>query len=94
MEPGTKPACIFSGEVHPIMETIRQKTLEEMSVPLACCRPTATHAINPEKIAAREPNETRKNLLCPHCGMLVILSLERANGRMTIDQEVIDLGGS
>ena len=66
--------------------------IQELIVNLDCCHSDERVSVDVSRITAREPNELKKNIICPGCGKLVILSFEQTGNRTSVSQEVIDLG--
>jgi hypothetical protein len=62
-----------------------------LGVTLSCCKTKHNVVINDRGIRNREPNEVKKNILCPNCDRLVILSFAHgSSGVSIVDQEIID----
>ncbi len=62
---------------------------EEHNVTLRCCGASHQLIVNEQAILALDPDETRKNVVCPNCDRIVVLSFRRRGNVTTIDQEVI-----
>ena len=64
--------------------------MTKIEIPLHCCGSRIAMDLNEQAIAARFPDEVRKNVQCPECGKLVILSFEIKGVEInTVNQEVI-----
>lgn len=71
----------------------KEQMAREITVRLECCGASQKVTINEQAILAGEPNEVRKNVVCPDCANLVILEFKNGDGT-DIEQEVIYLGMS
>lgn len=65
--------------------------METLNFALGCCGHMHSVRCNRDAIARSEPNERKKNYVCPGCGRLVILTLCCDGlGVCVEDQEIID----
>lgn len=60
----------------------------EIVVKLECCGAALRVSFNETESPATAPSEIRKNVCCPTCGRLLILSLKHGK-EVTVDQEII-----
>lgn len=66
--------------------------VKDLELTLRCCGTNIQMTLDEAAIIARSPNEIRKNVGCPGCRKLVILSFERIGNDITnAEQEVIEV---
>ena len=64
----------------------------QKSVTLQCCGTDVYITVSEEGIAARNPNDVRRNVSCPNCDSLVILSFTKEESAIrVVEQEVIKI---
>lgn len=64
---------------------------ERIELNLRCCNALTSVVLDERDAPVFAPRELRKNILCPSCGSLLIVSQRTENGAKQVDQELIDL---
>ena len=63
----------------------------DVNIALLCCNSTVDVEFRHDEAPGLPPGHYRKNVICPNCESLLILSLTEEGGRRVIEQELIDI---